>query len=240
MPTLDRFAGYMRALGISRKDSVVCYDEKGIFSSPRVWWTLHCFGMENVWVLDGGLPLWQKMKLPVEPARKVEGKKWTEIKDAGGFPSPYEVCDLEKLNYIISLKYREMALNQIVDARPEGRFTGALEEPYPTARKGYVPSAINVPYTVFLNEDGISFRPVKQLYHRLVDHGIDTTKPVLAYSGTGIVAAVALLALAEVGCEKLSLYDGGWIEYVCECAYYMLSYRHRIRCRSSGLRKKYV
>ena len=37
---------------------MVLYDNQGIYSAPRAWWILRSMGLENVFVLDGGLPLW--------------------------------------------------------------------------------------------------------------------------------------------------------------------------------------
>ena len=35
---------------------LVVYDGAGLFSAPRVWWTLRIFGMQEVAVLEGSLP----------------------------------------------------------------------------------------------------------------------------------------------------------------------------------------
>ena len=41
---------------------VVVYDQAGIFSAPRVWWTFRLMGKTDVAVLDGGLPAWQVLQ----------------------------------------------------------------------------------------------------------------------------------------------------------------------------------
>ena len=35
------------------------YDARGVFSAPRVWWTLRLFGAKNVKLLAGGLARWK-------------------------------------------------------------------------------------------------------------------------------------------------------------------------------------
>ncbi len=48
----------MRALKIRKTDTIICYDDFGIYSSPRIAFTLKYFGAKNVRVLNGGLKKW--------------------------------------------------------------------------------------------------------------------------------------------------------------------------------------
>lgn len=57
-PTLDQFNKFMWHLGVKRTDNIVCYDNLGIFTSPRVAFTFRHFGAQNVRVLNGGFPKW--------------------------------------------------------------------------------------------------------------------------------------------------------------------------------------
>ena len=38
----------------------VVYDALGLYAAARVWWTLRAYGVEDVRILDGGLPRWIK------------------------------------------------------------------------------------------------------------------------------------------------------------------------------------
>ena len=66
VPSATYFAETMEKLGVGSDDHVVCYDGKGIFSSARLWWMLRAFGHPMSSVLDGGLPEWRRLELPVE------------------------------------------------------------------------------------------------------------------------------------------------------------------------------
>jgi thiosulfate/3-mercaptopyruvate sulfurtransferase len=66
LPPLDQFLAMMRYMRLRRTDQIVCYDNVGIFSAPRVAWTMKYFGAENVRVLNGGFPKWLKEGRPVE------------------------------------------------------------------------------------------------------------------------------------------------------------------------------
>ena len=53
MPTPAQFAAEARRHGIAPDTRVVCYDQLGVFSAPRLWHTLRAFGVEAA-VLDRG------------------------------------------------------------------------------------------------------------------------------------------------------------------------------------------
>lgn len=59
LPDLETFERSMRELQVSKNDKIVCYDNVGIFSSPRAAWMLRYFGASNVRVLDGGIRKWK-------------------------------------------------------------------------------------------------------------------------------------------------------------------------------------
>ena len=58
MPTVEIFTDNMKKLGIQKNDSIVCYDNLGMFSVARVAWMMRYFGMQNVKILNGGLKKW--------------------------------------------------------------------------------------------------------------------------------------------------------------------------------------
>ena len=92
-----------------------CYDTHGIFSSPRVWWTFKVFGHKSVFVLDGGLPAWQRAGgiLETSPPKEYQTVKYpVPTKNEGLVRSFEEVSDLAK---------REDKGVQILDARSSGR-----------------------------------------------------------------------------------------------------------------------
>ena len=60
IPTLDEFNKHMEIMGIHRDNDIICYDNHGIFTSPRVAFTFKYFGAERVRVLNGGFVKWIK------------------------------------------------------------------------------------------------------------------------------------------------------------------------------------
>ena len=71
MPSEEIFKEKMREMNVRKDDVVVCYDQKGIFSSPRVWFSFKMFGAKNVYVLNGGLPKYLKDNCSLEFGKKV-------------------------------------------------------------------------------------------------------------------------------------------------------------------------
>ena len=59
LPDVKTFEKYVGGLGISNTVPIVVYDNNptfGVFSSPRVWWMFRYFGLDNIVILEGGLP----------------------------------------------------------------------------------------------------------------------------------------------------------------------------------------
>ena len=59
LPAPNDFAHMVGALGIGSDMTIVIYDELGLFSAPRVWWTFRTMGARDVRILAGGGPQWR-------------------------------------------------------------------------------------------------------------------------------------------------------------------------------------
>jgi thiosulfate/3-mercaptopyruvate sulfurtransferase len=76
-----------------------------------------------------------------------------------------------------------------------------------------MPGATNLHYARFVNDDG-TFKDARKLAAMFEDAGIDVGRPVTTTCGSGVTAAVPLLALAVLGRDAGSaLYDGSWSEW---------------------------
>ena len=130
LPSPEVFAKEMGKLGIRRDDSVVVYDtvELGIFSAPRVAWTLKVFGHHGVHILNN-FKLWVEQGFPTE-------KGVPESVEEVYYPVP----ELEENKVVLFEEMRERALERgkdgaeeviVLDARSKGRFDGSEPEPRP-------------------------------------------------------------------------------------------------------------
>lgn len=201
LPAPDMFAAAVGALGIAEDSTVVVYDETGLFSAPRAWWTFHAMGARDVRILSGGGAQWRREGRPLEsgPARRPP-RTFQPHLDATVFVDFTEVD-----------QRRHDRLTSIVDARPADRFSGKAPEPRPGLRSGHIPGSLNVPVGL-LSEAGQMKSP-EALLTVLAEAGVDPAKPAITTCGSGITASTLALALRLVGADSVSIYDGSWTEW---------------------------
>jgi thiosulfate/3-mercaptopyruvate sulfurtransferase len=201
LPPPHVFELHMARLGISNASKVVVYDGAGLFSAPRVWWTFRIFGMENVFILDGGFPKWKAEKKPVEAGMFTrEPAHFTAAMNEG------MVADLELVKKTLVDRSA-----QVVDSRSAERFRGEAPEPRSGVRKGHMPGSLNLPSSKLV-ENGALASPQK-ITVAVTEAGIDPSQPVITSCGSGVSAAILWLALDSIGKEPQALYDGSWSEW---------------------------
>ncbi|EMM2251983.1 3-mercaptopyruvate sulfurtransferase [Klebsiella oxytoca] len=201
MPRAEAFAVAMRELGVSSDKQLVVYDEGNLFSAPRAWWMLRTFGVEKVSIVAGGLEGWRRDGLPLEQGLP-------ELPE-GDFDGRVDPLAVKRLTDVLLVSHEGSA--QIVDARPAGRFNGQVAEPRPGLRCGHIPGALNVPWTeLVINGELKTTDELNEIFAR---QGVDFERPIIASCGSGVTAAVVVLALTTLGVNGVSLYDGSWSEW---------------------------
>ncbi len=202
VPPADQFARQVADLGISNDNQVIVYDTQGLFSAPRVWWLCRYFGLDNIAVLDGGLPKW-----------KTEGHPTSTIPT---IPITGTVCVTAKdplvRNAVQVLKASTSHEVQVVDARAPARFNGNAPEPRAGLRAGRIPNSKNVFFKSLLNADG-TLKPNTELTAIFKAQGVDLNRPIITSCGSGVTASVLALALQKIGHTNHALYDGSWTEW---------------------------
>ncbi|KAI5301339.1 hypothetical protein KEM55_003391 [Ascosphaera atra] len=214
LPTQETFEEAMQKLGINRDDRIVVYDaaETGLFSAPRVGWTLRLFGHEKVHILNN-FRVWVQEGYPTE----------------SGDPAPVERSDyaVSSMSPELVVSFAEMkhlgksnletaekdAESQIIDARPAGRWAGTDSEPRVGLPSGHIPGSISLPFTELLDPETKTLLQPEQLRQVLESKGVQPDKTTISSCGTGVTAAIIDLALEQAGLVKRDnrrLYDGGW------------------------------
>jgi thiosulfate/3-mercaptopyruvate sulfurtransferase len=201
LPSPHEFAMSMRRLGLEADSTAVIYDSEGLFSAARAWWSLRAMGHDAVLVLEGGLPRWTAEGRPLETG-------WSEPPhgEFKAHPAPGLVRDLASMRDIVS-----SGGDQILDARPAGRFCGDVPEPRAGLRGGHMPGATSLPFTALI-EDG-TLVPADRLKRLFEAAGVDLSRPIVTTCGSGVSAAVLALALARLGRADVPIYDGSWSEW---------------------------
>lgn len=201
MPRPEAFAVAMRELGIDSDKHLVVYDEGNLFSAPRAWWMLRTFGVENVSILAGGLAGWQRDELLLETGQVTLPE--------GDFNVAFAADNVKRLTDVLVASHEGTI--QLVDARPAPRFKAEADEPRPGLKRGHIPGAHNVPWgDLVINGELKTTDELDAIFKR---QGVDIHSPIIASCGSGVTAAVVVLALATLGAPDVTLYDGSWSEW---------------------------
>lgn len=203
IPPPEKFSARVRKLGLGDGLRIVVYDQRGIWSAPRVWWTFRLFGHEDVAVLDGGLPKWLAEGRPVAEGKADPGERHFTARTNG-----IMVRELDQMR--ANLK---SGREQVLDARGRARFEGREPEPRQGLRQGHIPDSLNLPFTELLDAKSQTMLPPEELRHRFEGAEIDMARPVVTTCGSGITAAVLALGLHIAGHKDVAVYDGSWAEW---------------------------
>lgn len=200
MPSAAQFAEQVGALGVSGTDRIVVYDTFGLFTAGRAWWMFRAMGCDRVQVLDGGLPAWIRMGGSLETG------------SASPVAATFKADRRPEMIAGVSRVRAALAGGEpVLDARAAARFAGAAPEPRPGLRAGHMPGAVNLPFGELLTAEGLMREP-EALEAAFAARGLGPADRPIASCGSGVTAAVPLLALTLLGREGV-LYDGSWAEW---------------------------
>jgi thiosulfate/3-mercaptopyruvate sulfurtransferase len=203
LPSAEQFGRQVGQLGIDNDNWVIVYDHNHFFASARVWWMFRAFGHDKVKVLDGGLTRWKQLAFPLTDDRKAPVPKAFQA-----MFRPELFADLAQMREI-----QQQGSAQILDSRSEDSFMGQRPLHEPGLQPGHIPGSFNILYQRLFVSDDHRLRPVDQLAQLLSSATIDCSKPVVISCGSGVSAAVLLMALYQIGIPEVSLFDGSWAEW---------------------------
>lgn len=212
LPTIEHFAEAMGKLGIRKDDELVVYDteELGLFSAPRVGWTLRVYGHPRVHVLNN-FRLWVKEGLPTESGEPRTPEPTKYPVPSYNTDMVVKFAEMKTIGYDYGKEGAEEI--QILDARSKGRWEGSEPEPRPGLRNGHMPGSTSMPFQELLHPETKTLLPAEELRKIFESKNLDPKKPIISSCGTGVTAAIIELALKESGFGKEDdrrLYDGSW------------------------------
>lgn len=180
-----------KRLGINQNDLVVLYDDYHHMLAGRIWWAMRYWGFDNVKVLNGGWKYWQ--------AQGYETSTSESKAEIGSFVPVKQEQLRVSMEEFIQIKNESC----VIDARGKSGYVGNAED----ERSGHIPGAINVPYSLTLNEHSGLFHD-KATLTALFDKEIPDwrTAKLVSSCGAGYSGTVVMLALLELGMGS-SLFD---------------------------------
>jgi len=195
LPSPERFAAGLGALGIGDEHTVIGYDDAGGVIAARLVWLLRAIGHEAA-LLDGGIAAWPADDLHADYPRPRPPARFT--------PVPWPAERLAAIDEVASTD------EILIDARDRTRFGGGPDPVDP--RSGHIPGARSVPTREHLDA-GARIADPEQLRATFAQAGIEPGTRVISYCGSGVTACHNLLALERAGLGPGRLYPGSWSEW---------------------------
>ena len=192
--------------GIGNEDTIVLYGDHHNWFAAYAYWQLKFYGHEDVRLMNGGRQKWV-----------AEGRPLTlEIPQPA--PSAYRITRMrEELRAKQPFVLESIGRRALVDVRSPQEFRGEMVAPpgmQETAqRAGHIPTAVNVPWSHAVNEDG-TFKPAEELRRLYAAVGVTPDKAVITYCRIGERSSHTWFVLKELlGFKDVRNYDGSWTEW---------------------------
>ena len=199
LPSREMFAATLGGLGATNRHRIVAYDDASGAFAARLWWMVRWLGHPEVAVLDGGFAAWQEAGLPVTADVTPD--------------TPAEFIPRGSLTRLVTADEILSSGKLLLDARDAARFRGRNETIDPVA--GHIPGAVSAPFTDN-HEKAQRMKPLQELRDRFRSLGVDSGDDAICYCGSGVTAAVNILAMAHAGFQEPALYAGSWSEWITD------------------------
>jgi thiosulfate/3-mercaptopyruvate sulfurtransferase len=198
LPTAEAFLHTVQRIGIKPDSWVIAYDDGDGSGAARFWWLMRYFGHQHTYVLNGGLSSWV-----------ADGRTVSQGEESAPTIGTFQpIAHPKWVMPYASLRATLPSLT-LIDARSPERYRGESE---PIDRRaGHIPGARSWDYRLTQIRPGLFhdsgwlsdyFKPL-----------IELPTPVVVYCGSGVTAAVNLLALALTGNDAI-LYPGSWSDWI--------------------------
>jgi len=170
-------------------------------NATRVAWTLKYAGVKRPSILDGGFKKWLNQNYPIST-------DWVKR------PRSNYKCKFNE-NVVTSKNYLSSHLKDavIIDVRSERLYKGLISDPM-LKRKGHIPGAINLPYSLVFKKDGTFEDRDKLESIALKAVGSAKDKEIIVLCCTGQFASSWWFVLSEaLNYKNVKIYDGSMEEW---------------------------
>ena len=215
---LEQIAETLSEIGLTPEMTAVIYDNLGMMSSARLFWTLEYLGHQDVRILHGGWNQWQAAGLPTDSQTRSISPSQYPVD-----PDPARLVTAEQV--LNALGDPEVV---ILDARSPQEYTGEVAY---ADRGGHIPGALNLAWrdaltggdTVYTtdsawreelrDQDVEYFKQPQELESLLSGLGLKEGDRIITYCQTHWRGAHLYFLLRLMGYENVQGYDGSWAEW---------------------------
>ncbi|WP_299441426.1 sulfurtransferase [uncultured Aquimarina sp.] len=194
-------------LGITNKDTLILYDDRGACDAARLWWVLKNYDFESVKLLNGGLKAWKKVEGPTNDEKVSTITSNFKLPEDGSFRL---WIGKEETNNILTSGKNHI----ILDTRNMEEFSGERQKIGAT-KAGKIPNSILIDWAVAIDYNGTqkfkSFDQLEQIYSRMA---VSKNDAIITYCHSGVRSAHTTFVLTELlGYKNVKNYDGSWVEW---------------------------
>ena len=202
LPDFNLLSKKLGTWGINDQTQVVVYDDAGGAFAGRLWWLLRCLGHDKVAVLNGDIQHWQKLGYTLTT---------TLPNPLISIFRPYLNCS----NWLTAQQVQKHLAKKdicLIDARSPERYRGEQEPIDPVA--GHIPLALNRPFTLNLDTQGLFLSPevLAKQFNSLI--GPNSPTQAVHYCGSGVTACHNLLAMEYAELKGSKIYAGSWSDWI--------------------------
>jgi thiosulfate/3-mercaptopyruvate sulfurtransferase len=204
-----QFEQFCAKAGISNDTTLVFYGDKSNWFACYALWLFEYYGHKNIRIMNGGRAKWEQESRPM-------------AKETSSYPSTsYKAKEPDK-----SIRaFRDQVFTQVeakkplVDVRSPKEYTGELLHMpnYPqegATRGGHIPGAVNIPWSMAVNEADSTFKPPEELHSLYEGKNIKPDKDIIAYCRIGERSSLTWFVLKYLlGYSNVKNYDGSWTEW---------------------------
>jgi len=194
--------------GITEKAILVVYDDKGSSDASRLWWLLHLYNFEQVYLLDGGIGHWEKMGGTLSTSK-------SEISPAVfRFTDQIDKPLLITKENLLKLIKSDASKAILIDARSKEEYEGRYLKPG-AKKTGRIPKSINIDWAEAVDYGNTytfkSLAELEKIYGRI---GASREDTIIVYCHTGIRSSHTTFVLTQLlDYKNVFNYDGSWVEW---------------------------
>jgi thiosulfate/3-mercaptopyruvate sulfurtransferase len=203
---LERLLG---RIGATRDTTLVLYGDNNNWFAAWAFWQLKIYGHRDARLMNGGRKKWIAENRPLDTSVPT-------------FTPTTYIADEPDLSI---RAFRDQVLESLgrpesvlVDVRSPREYSGELLAPENlpqegAQRGGHIPGAVNIPWSMAVNEDG-TFKSPEQLAEIYRSKGVTPDKQVTAYCRIGERSSHTWFVLKYLlGYPNVRNYDGSWTEW---------------------------